>query len=77
MAFLVSTINNNISIPIYAYPYQFPYTALCIVYEYLLHVHRDGRILDLWRRINAPYDEFFIPDDFEISAEELQVMDRV
>lgn len=42
-----------------------------ILHEYLLHVHRDGRILDLWRRVNAPMEEFFIPDDYEISAEEL------
>jgi hypothetical protein len=42
-----------------------------ILHEYLLHVHRDGRILDLWRRVNAPVEEFFIPDDYEISSAEL------
>lgn len=46
--------------------------TLLILYEYLLNIHRDGRILDLWRRINAPAEEFFIPDDFEVSAPELQ-----
>ena len=45
--------------------------AMLILHEYLLHVHRDGRILDLWRRINAPIEEFFLPDDYEVSAEEL------
>lgn len=46
--------------------------TLFIIYEYLLNIHRDGRILDLWRRTNAPAEEFFIPDDFEVSAMELQ-----
>jgi len=45
--------------------------SLLILYEYLVHIHRDGRILDLWRRHNAPNEEFFIPEDFEISLEEL------
>lgn len=42
------------------------------LYEYLLHVHKDGRILDLWRRITGNNEEFFIPGDYEISGEELQ-----
>ena len=46
-------------------------TALCY-YLYLVHVHRNARILDLWRRINSPPEEFFIPDDLEISFEELR-----
>ena len=45
--------------------------SLLLLYEYIVYVHRDGRILDLWRRINAPAEEFFLPDDFEISGEEL------
>jgi hypothetical protein len=46
--------------------------SLLFLYQYLVYVHRDGRILDLWRRINAPHDEFFLPDDFEVSGEELR-----
>jgi hypothetical protein len=46
-------------------------SAFLLLYEYLVHIHRDARILDLWRRINAPAEEFFLPDDYEISAEEL------
>jgi hypothetical protein len=42
-----------------------------ILHEYLLHVHRNGRILDLWRRINGPIEEFFLPDDYEITCDEL------
>ncbi len=40
--------------------------AALILYEYLINVHKDGRILDLWRRINAPAEEFYIPYDFEV-----------
>jgi hypothetical protein len=43
-----------------------------IVYIYLLRIHRDARILDMWRRINGDFEEFFIPDDFEISYSELK-----
>jgi hypothetical protein len=32
-----------------------------LVYEYLVYVHKDARILDLWRRVKGPADEFFIP----------------
>eukprot|EP00286_Rhodomonas_abbreviata_P020038 CAMPEP_0181295428 /NCGR_PEP_ID=MMETSP1101-20121128/4147_1 /TAXON_ID=46948 /ORGANISM="Rhodomonas abbreviata, Strain Caron Lab Isolate" /LENGTH=372 /DNA_ID=CAMNT_0023400189 /DNA_START=103 /DNA_END=1221 /DNA_ORIENTATION=- len=33
--------------------------CLCL-YQYLIYVHRDGRILDQWRRINGTDDEFFM-----------------
>lgn len=47
-------------------------SCICL-HEYLLYIHRSGRVLDLWRRINASSaEEFFIPDDFEISVEELK-----
>lgn len=46
-------------------------SCLCL-YEYMVHVHKDGRILDLWRRINGQAEDFFMPDDFEISLEELR-----
>ena len=42
-----------------------------LLYEYLVYVHRNSRILDLYRRINAANDEFFIPDDYEVTSEEL------
>lgn len=42
-----------------------------LLYEYLMYVHKDARILDLWRRITANEEEFFMPHDFEISYEEL------
>ena len=42
-----------------------------LLYEYMVHVHKDARILDMWRRISGPSEEFFIPHDFEISYAEL------
>ena len=45
--------------------------ASLLLYEYLMHVHKDARILDLWRRITANEEEFFMPHDFEISRDEL------
>lgn len=42
-----------------------------LLYYYLVYIHKNARILDIFRRINAPTEEFFIPDDFEISFEEL------
>ena len=42
-----------------------------VLVEYLVHVHRNARILDIWRRISAPPQEFFLPEDFEVSHEEL------
>lgn len=42
-----------------------------ILYEYLVYIHRDGRILDLWRRITSPPSTFFVPDDLEVSRDEL------
>ena len=34
-----------------------------LLYEYLVYVHKDARILDLWRRVKGPAEEFFVPDD--------------
>lgn len=46
-------------------------TAL-FLHQYLLHAHMNGRMLDVWRRLNAGEDEFFVPHDLEVSAAELQ-----
>lgn len=45
-------------------------TAL-ILHQYLLHAHMNGRILDVWRRLNAGEKDFFVPHDLEVSAPEL------
>lgn len=45
-------------------------TAL-ILNQYLLYAHMNGRMLDIWRRLNASEDDFFVPHDLEVSAAEL------
>lgn len=42
-----------------------------LLYVFLLYIHIDGRMLDLYRRLNAPDTIFLVPDDLEISADEL------
>lgn len=48
--------------------------SLLLLYEYLVRVHKDARILDIWRRINASAEDLFIPLDFEISLDELRTI---
>jgi hypothetical protein len=45
--------------------------ASFLLYVFLLHIHMDGRMLDLYRRLNALDNIFLVPDDMEISASEL------
>lgn len=45
-----------------------------LFYEYLVYYHRNGRIIDLWRRVTSNEGEFYIPDDFEISLEGLKLV---
>jgi len=40
-------------------------------HEYITRIHRNGHILDLWRRVHSTSEEFFMPDDFEVSRDEL------
>ncbi len=42
-----------------------------LLYYYFIYIHKGGRILDIWRRLHATEDEFFIPNDYEITHEEL------
>eukprot|EP00605_Chrysophyceae_sp_TOSAG23-4_P002040 GSChrysophyteH1.ASY1.ANO1.2259.1 assembled CDS len=51
--------------------FSFAILAGFVYYAYLINIHRNGRILDLWRRIHSLAQEFFVPDDFEISREEM------
>jgi len=46
--------------------------AMIVFYLYVLHAHMDGRMLDLHKRIHGGVDQFFVPDDSEISLEELE-----
>ena len=42
-----------------------------LLYYYFIYIHKGGRVLDIWRRLHATEDEFFIPNDYEITHEEL------
>jgi hypothetical protein len=46
--------------------------ALFLLYWYLLHLHLNGRMVDLFRRLHAEEDRFTVPHDFETSPSELQ-----
>ncbi|OQS06315.1 hypothetical protein THRCLA_01644 [Thraustotheca clavata] len=46
-------------------------TAAVLFYTYLLHLHMNGRMLDIYRRIHARNGSFFVPHDFEVSAAEV------
>jgi hypothetical protein len=46
--------------------------ALC--YVYFLHLHQNGRITDVIRRLEATEGEMWMPDDAEISMEELRYL---
>jgi hypothetical protein len=41
-------------------------------YQYLLYIHMNGRILDVYRRLRAPHDSLFAPDDLELSVRNLR-----
>lgn len=42
-------------------------TAL-VLYIYLVYIYKNARLLDIWRRLTAPMEEFFIPHDFEVAS---------
>lgn len=45
--------------------------AFCL-YLFLLHLHLNGRMIDLFRRLHAEDAKFLIPHDFEVSPQDLQ-----
>ncbi|RLN47931.1 hypothetical protein BBJ28_00009900 [Nothophytophthora sp. Chile5] len=51
-------------------------TCLSLVglYAYLLYIHMNGRMLDVYRRVHGQEDAFFVPHDAEISLQELQAV---
>lgn len=51
--------------------------ALCIFngfifYNYMIFVHMNGRILDLYQRLSGSIKSFFIPHDNEVSLKYLK-----
>jgi len=47
------------------------FTASSVLYMYFLRLHNNGRLMDVYHRLHAREDEFFIPYDLEISNVEL------
>jgi hypothetical protein len=45
--------------------------SLLALYLYTLFLHMNGRMMDIYRRLNGLEDRFRIPDDMEISAADL------
>lgn len=45
-----------------------------MLYQYLVHVHMNARILDNYRRVTALEPELIVPHDFEVSALELDLV---
>ena len=43
-----------------------------LFYNYMVFVHMNGRILDLYKRLSGPIKTFFIPHDNEVSLKYLQ-----
>lgn len=48
--------------------------SLAAFYLYLLHVHRNGRMLDVYRRVHGLEGDFFVPHDLELSLAELRAL---
>lgn len=47
------------------------FTASTMLYMYFLRLHNHGRLMDVYHRLHAREDQFFLPYDLEISNEEL------
>ncbi|XP_060756075.1 uncharacterized protein ofcc1 isoform X5 [Neoarius graeffei] len=45
--------------------------SFTMLYVYFLRFHNDGRMLDVYLRLHSPERAFFVPDDFEVSIQEL------
>jgi hypothetical protein len=51
---------------------QIALAGCLLLYSYFLYSHMNGRMLDVWRRLNSSDGAVFVPHDFELSAAELQ-----
>lgn len=45
-----------------------------LIYRYVLHIHLNGRMLDVYHRILGEDSAFFLPQDLEISALEVRAI---
>lgn len=47
------------------------FVTLACFYMYFLRVHMNGKLIDIYHRLKSPEEKFFVPNDLEISNEEL------
>ena len=47
------------------------FTTLSCYYMYFLRVHMNGRLIDIYHRLKTAEEKFFLPQDMEVSNEEL------
>ena len=45
-----------------------------LVYTYLLYIHMDGRIIDIYVRMTADDSQYYVPNDSEVSAQYLKTV---
>ncbi|XP_062841274.1 uncharacterized protein ofcc1 [Trichomycterus rosablanca] len=45
--------------------------SFTVLYVYFLRLHNDGRMLDVYQRLHSSEGAYFIPDDLEVSNQEL------
>ncbi|XP_071854026.1 uncharacterized protein [Apostichopus japonicus] len=67
-------IHNNglmgilLTVPLYL---SLMFLSFVIFYMYFLRLHNNGRMLDIYHRLHASEDDFFVPYDLEISNQEM------
>ena len=52
------------------------FITLACFYMYLLRVHMNGRLIDIYHRLKEPEESFIIPNDMELSLKELMYVCR-
>eukprot|EP00049_Salpingoeca_infusionum_P009417 m.156806 g.156806 ORF g.156806 m.156806 type:complete len:1082 (-) comp14331_c5_seq1:14823-18068(-) len=50
--------------------------GVALLYAYLLHVHMNRRVLDLFHRYTTPEHEYYLPYDNELSLKELEFVKK-
>jgi len=63
----------TVGIVLQAFIYMFLFFLNAILfYNYLIFIHMNGRVIDLYIRLNGDIDAFFVPKDEEVSLNYLK-----
>ncbi len=46
--------------------------SIGIFYIYLIYLHRDGKLIDIYQRLTSRPECFYVPNDFEVSVNEIK-----